>query len=84
MQDIVWDTRPICYHGISHIMYMGYPMGCPNLPMAYLVKPVDHVMAASRMDIVWDIPGAILGYLIPLYWTSHGTSTGISYFTPQR
>ena len=75
---------PICDHGISHIMYMGYPMGCPNIPMEYLVKPVDHVLAASRMNILWDIPGAILGYPIPLYRTSHGTSTGISYFTPQR
>ena len=75
---------PIRDHWISHIMYMGYPMGCPNLPMEYLVKPVDHVMAASRMDILWDISGAIVGFPIPLYETSHGTSTGISYFTPQR
>ena len=67
-------------------MYMGYPMGCPSLPMEYLVKPVDLVMAASRMDILWDImiTGSIVGYLIPLYQTSYGTSTGISYLTALR
>ena len=83
MQDVVWDIPYVIIGYPGHVKYMGYPMGCPNIPMAYLVKPVDHVMAVSRMDILWDIPRAIVGYPIPLYLTSHGTSTGISYITPQ-
>ena len=74
---------PICDHGISHIMYMGYPMGCTNISMACLVTSVAHVSAALGMDILWDIPDLIVGHPIPLYRTSYGTSLGISYMTPQ-